>query len=182
MYWLTENAFQPLMLGLLVAMATGAFGYVLNQRKLIAVCVVTLLLTSGIVVTEQLIVTHKEQLEMDINSMAAALSRNDQQTVLNYVDPSYDELINRIRNEMPDIDFRSVTINNLLIHHEPQATTAQLEFIARVAADATRSRYGAEGTGVVSVSLDYELGDDGRWRIVNYDHDRVRPNDFMRGY
>lgn len=180
MYWLTENAFQPLMLGMLIVLATGAFGYLLKQRKLMVISVITLVLTIGVVITEQVIVTHKEQLVIDINSMAAAFSRNDQQAVLRYVDPSFDHLVDRIRNEMPDIDFESVSVNRLVVHHEPQETTAQLEFIARISADATRSQYGVSGTGVVNFTLDYELSPDGQWRIVDYDSDKVKPSDFFR--
>lgn len=181
MYWLTENAFQPLMLGLLIVGATGAFGYVLKERRLLITAGIVFVLTLGIVITEQLIVTHKEQLVIEINSAAAAVSRNDRTAVLNHISPNYEEGIADVNHYMSVIDFSSVTVNNLVVNHEPQGTTARLEFNARVAADATQaSEFGMEGVGLVAATLDYELSADGRWQIVNYDYRRIKPNDFFR--
>ena len=181
MYWLTENAFQPLMLGLLIVAATGAFGYVLGQRRLLITAGIVLALTIGIVITEQLIVTHKEQLVIEINSAAAAVSRNDSSAVLNHISPNYEQGIADVNYYMSLIDFNSVTVNNLVVNHEPHGTTARLEFNARVSADATRaSEFGMDGVGLVAATLDYELSEDGRWQIVGYNYRRIQPNDFFR--
>ncbi len=185
MYWLTENAFQPMMWGLLTVFAAGAFGFVLRKRILIVISLVVLAITIGLVVTEQLIVTDSEQLVAEVNSVAAAITRNDQAAVLACISPKNENLINEIKNKMPKIDFKSVSVNGLTppeIDMESIPPTAQLRFNSRVSADATRfSQIGASGTAMVRVTLYYEKTIGGEWRIVDYDHNRIRPNDFFGG-
>lgn len=184
MYWLTENAFQPMMWGLLFALGSGTFGFVLRKRGLIIMSVIALCLTIGIVVTEQLIVTDSEQLIIEVHKVAGAVTRNDQAAVLACISSDNEDLINRVQREMPSIDFRSVSVFSLTppkIDADSDPPSAQVHFTSRVNADATQSRYGVRGSAVARVTLDYEKSSDGKWRITNFDPDRVQPNDFFGG-
>ena len=66
MYWLTEDAFQPMMLGILIIFVSGAFWFMLRKRVLLVVAIFTLLLVIGVVITELLIVTDSEQLVIEV--------------------------------------------------------------------------------------------------------------------
>ena len=85
---------------------------------------------------------------------------------------------------MPLLDFESVSVNNLTtpeINMDTDPPTATLRFNARVSVDASASRYGARGTGLSRVTLNYEKSADGKWRIRSYSHEQIRIQDFMGG-
>ncbi len=182
MYWLTENAFHPMMIGLLSAISFGIAWYFYGKRVLLFITLLIIALTIGIVVTEQMIVTDREQLTSDIFDVAEALERDDVDGVLAFISESNPALRQEVKDRMPLIEFEFVGISSLKepeIDLESKPPVAKLKFVTRVDANAMRDpRFSAQGSGVSSVTLNYQKDNDGNWRITNYGYTRPQPSDF----
>lgn len=185
MYWFTENAFQPLMLGLLAAFVCGAFSFMLKNKVLLWVTLGIVAATISIVVIEQVIETDSERVTKNLLGISAALSRNDLESVLGFISDSSPQLKAEAKREMRVIEFESVTVFGLSepeIDLSTDPPTAIIEFNGRVSADATRSSFHAAGVGVARFKLYYEKTDDGDWKITRYEQFRITQNDMMRGW
>ena len=185
MYWLTENAFQPAMIGLLVVFGTGAFWFVLKKKPLLIAAIVALVCTIGIVVVEQLIVTDSEQIKNDLVLIAGAVQSNDLDTVLGYISPEAENMIAEAKREMSDVDFKKLSVKRFSdpeIDLEATPPTASISFNAIISASTSpSSRYGniPRINGAVRVTVFYEKDSAGKWKIVDYNYQRITTNDLM---
>jgi hypothetical protein len=183
-YYLTENAFHPMMFGIVVTFACGSLWFILRKRLLLIIALIALFCTIAVVVTEQAIVTDSEQLVIEVNRIANAISDNDMAEVLSCINPANSQIVSEVKGQMPRIDFKSVSVFGLTppqVNSDTEPPTAKVSFTSRISADGSSSRFGVSGTGVVRVNLDYIKTPAGQWQINSYNYDRVRPNDFMGG-
>ena len=184
-YWLTENAFQPAMIGLLVVFGAGGFWFVLGKNPLLVAAIVALVGTIGIVVIEQLVVTDAEQIRNELVLIAGAVQSNDVDTVLGYISPKAEDMIAEAKLEMSDVVFKKLSVKRFSdpeIDLDSNPPTASISFNAVVMADCSAaSRYGNAPrlNGAVRATLNYEKDSAGKWKIVDYDYKPVTTNDLM---
>ena len=184
-YWLTENAFQPMMIGLLLVFVAWTFWFISRKRELMITAIAVGVSTFGIVVIETFVVTDAEQLRKDVASVAAAVQSNDVDATLSFISPGAQIMIDDAKREMREINFKKLSVkrfNEPKIDLDSIPPKANISFNAIVLADCSQSnRYGnvARVNGAARVTLFYEKNSDGDWKLVDYDYKRVTANDFM---
>ena len=184
-YWLTENAFQPAMIGLLAAFAAWTFWFMTKKKALLITTIVVAVGTLGIIVIEQLIVTDAEQLRTDLYLVAGAVQANDLDTVLDYISPQAENLVAEAKFEMSQIIFKKLSVKRLSdpeIDLTSNPPTASISFNAIVAVDGSKSKYYGNiphASGATRATLNYEKDSQGKWKIVSYNYKPITTNDLM---
>lgn len=172
MIWITENPFPAIMIGMLVIGSAFTFGWILHDRRLIVVGVISIFLTLGAVVVERLIVTDREQVQQTVHLMAREVRQNDLEGLLSYVaeDQGNARLVNarkQFNNIMPKVTFFGCRLANLVV--TVNGDTAEATFVAFV--NVETELYGnVKGPGSRRCLLKFEKGEDGRWLAVFFDH------------
>lgn len=171
MYWLTENSFPIVMIGILFVGASFGFGFILQQRKLFWAGCVSLLITIALVTTEQLVVTDNEQIQSQIYQMARCVRRNDVEGLLEYTSavPGKEGARRRVQSEMPNYHFQGCQVRALTIEFDEFGGGATAYFTVWVNVD-TNLIGDRVGTGAEKVILKFEKESDGVWRVVHLDH------------
>lgn len=172
MIWITENPFPAIMIGMLAIGASFTFGWILQDRRLLAVGVLSILVTFGAVVIERLIVTDREKVQQTVHLMAREVRKNDLEGLLSYVaeDTGNARLVNarkRFNDILPKVTFYGCRLANLNVTVD--GNNAKATFVAFV--NVETDLYGhVKGPGSRRCLLKFEKADDGRWLAVFFDH------------
>lgn len=168
--WFTESSFVPAMTGVAMFIVFSIFAYTSRERSMLYIAAAFLLMTIGIVTIESLIVTEKEELQETVYQLAFQVQRNDLETVVAAFDQSDQELISRVRSEMPRYDFDTCRLIDFTSFASTgdDPDTAEIEF-----AVAVRLRQGGMPeilSGQRRVRLSYQKDAAGNWKIKDYQH------------
>lgn len=170
MTWLLEEplyvaAFGGIFLVILVAswLNTG-------HRALLIGAVFVGLITGGLLILEQAIVTPREEIEQTLHRIAADVARNDVPAVLSHIHSEAVAGRARAQLELPRWNFERVTVKrNLEVElKDTQPATAIAEFNAVVVLNDST---GVMGTRTIPRFVIATLKkENGKWRVFDYEH------------
>lgn len=168
--WLTYDPFIPFVTGVFLVAVLAALAYSSGEKKMIYLCGLVFLATVGIVVIEQLIVTDREVIEEEVYQLAFDVQQNDIESVIEAVDSSQSQTIQRIRQEMPRYDFETCRMMGITEFKRTGESPPAVEIEFTVTVQVRVDRMPELLTGQRRVRLFYEKNPDGKWRIVDYSH------------
>ena len=169
MNWLFEDAFVPLIVGVVVTLATAYFWLQTGYRVLLQSALVSLLLTIAIVVVERLVETDREQIERTLQAIAQDVERNDLEAVLGWVHSSATETRRRAEADFPRYEFHHVSVKRNLeiavLQDEPPREVAANFNVVVVVSD--RGGLFQQTRAPVFVEVEFKREED-RWKVLSY--------------
>ena len=181
MEWLTETPLYTIMIGSLITGFFALVWFISHKRVFFAFAAMTVIGMIAGVVTEQWIITDREQLRENIFQLAEAVESNQVADVIKHVSQNSPGTIRRIQNEMPDYDFRKCRIigfNYIDLPKSKNPVQASVDFVVRFNVDATR-RHGYDGSGIRRITLTFEK-QGGLWKVVDYHHEHPQSRRNLR--
>lgn len=172
MTWLTENPFPVLLIGSLTTIILASGWLRTGSRWLLAAVLVALGLTIGLVLTERLIVTDREQVTQTLHEIAALVERNEIDAALEYAYSKSPGVRSQAASELPLYRFAEVNIkSNLQVKVFPKLAPpmAKAEFNVVVVLS-TRDGLIANRRIPRYAEVTFYKEEDGQWRVGGYNH------------
>jgi hypothetical protein len=174
MSWLYEQQLIIVVIGVAVILGLGAAWSASGRRELLyAIAAAIFLLVAGLV-TERLVVTDKEAIRATLLEIASDVKRNDHRAVLSHIHPTAPELKRKAQAEIPNYQFTECRVTKINVidvdsHTEPRSAIVEFNIIA----SGTFKPPGFEVTDTIPrwIKLHMLREKDGRWTVVDYDHD-----------
>jgi hypothetical protein len=169
MTWLIEDPLPIMVMGVILGVIV-AVGFIkTGQRWLIAALAGVVLLAIAVLAIEQMVVTDREEVELVLFEIAAAVERNDIDAALLHISPDAPG-VHRANTELRRITFREVDIKpNLEIEVFPDRTPpeAQTRFNVVVIADVGIGGGADRYPRYVEATF---VKEGERWVVRDYDH------------
>ncbi|MEX2186723.1 MAG: hypothetical protein WD875_08015 [Pirellulales bacterium] len=169
MTWLYENPWPAIVGGAIGEVILIGMLYATGRLRLVVWMVVVAAIAGGLVWFERYTVTDREQIEMNLHEIAAALERGDAKTVVDHISPSAQQTIGRARFAA-SLHATEVRINSdLKIEVIDDVDPPQAK------ATGTVTVVGSRGySGAVPVQVELTLRKvDGKWLIYSHQEPRV---------
>jgi hypothetical protein len=172
--WLFEQPLIIVALGVAVILGLAAAWSASGRKEwLFGIAAALVLLIAGLV-TERLVVTDREAIRATLQQIARDVRSNDRQAVLRHVHSTVPELKKKAAAELPNYEFtqcRVTKIHKIDVDRDAEPHSAMVEF--NVIASGTFRQSGFEVTDTVPrwVRLHMLREKDGRWTVVDYEHD-----------
>ena len=163
--WFTENAWQPILLFTLLAMAAGMVWYRRLQSRYLIAMVCCLILIGATWVVERSIVTPRERVHDSVVGIVTAFQQRDLDRTIGYVSNQAKDLkllIGTAHNlvEVKD-DMRLTDINTELLNHD---TRAKSKFRVNATVQARQGNY--TGHQPTHWEITWQL-EGGEWKMIN---------------
>ncbi len=121
MQWLLESPWPAMIVGgLLVLTFWGAWRQT-HQRRHLWSMLVALVVTVGLVVLEQVVVTETEQVEATLYQIAHALEQNDVEQVVQFLHPQARSARQALRRILPQVHILRASLSNVRVQWDPGA-------------------------------------------------------------
>lgn len=170
MTWLLENPLPSLIVGGVVAAILGYLWTQSGRTSLLAGAIVAVLVTIGLLILEQSIMTDREQIDATLHRLAKAAEDADLDTILKYVE--VEEARGVARGMLDHYKINRVSINHLVIRDvRGTPPAADVEFNAFV--DVKGAEGAWRGPRFVEITM---VKKDGLWKVVKFAH-----SDFTKG-
>jgi hypothetical protein len=171
MNWLDQNGMW-LVLMCVLGTAILAGGWIQTGRKpLLYATAIPVVLGILILIAKQAIVTEQERVGLALHKIAGAIQQNDVDTVLTFIDPKSQAVIDQARQELPQYDFDEVNIKRNLevtVFPDRNPPEAVAEFNVTVVVS---ERSGAlQNQRVPRFAVVTFVKRDGQWRVASYEH------------
>jgi len=174
MTWLCEHPFTIVAVGVAILLGLGAAWSNTGRKELLFAMVAALVVLVAAIVTERLVVTDREAIELTLNQIARDVQSNNHYAVKRHIHPSAPELKKKAEAELPNYQFTECRVTKIHqidvdTHAEPRSAMVELNIIV----SGTFKYGGFEGTGTYPrwVRLHMLRDKDGRWTVVEYEHD-----------
>src|SRR6476661_1585024 len=174
MPWLYEQPLIIVVLGVALLLGLGAAWSASGRKELLySMAVVVVLLIAGLVI-ERLVVTDREAIRATLLQIARDVQSNDRRAVLRHVHFSATELKKKAEAELPNYHFTECRVTRINLididrHAEPRSAMVELNII--ISGEFKYAGLEATGTYPRWVKLHMLREKDGRWTVVEYDHD-----------
>lgn len=174
MNWLFEQPLIIVVLGVAIIFALGAVWSATGRKELLyGIAGAFLLLMIGLVVERQTI-TDREAIRLTLQQIAKDVQSNNKNAVAGHIHSTAKDLQVKAAAELPNYDFtecRVTRIHSVDIDDRAEPKSAIVEF--NVIASGTFQGPGFEVTDTVPrwVQLHFLKDQDGRWKVVEYQHD-----------
>jgi hypothetical protein len=174
MTWLFEQPLIIVVLGVAIIFGLGAVWSATGRKELLyAIGAAFLLLIVGLIV-ERRTITDREAIRMSLHRIAQDVKSNSRRAVLSHIHSSAPELKRKAEAELPNYKFDECRVTKIHLidvddQSEPQSAIAEFNIVA----SGTFSVPGIEATGSYPrwVKLHLLRENDGRWTVVDYEHD-----------
>jgi hypothetical protein len=174
MTWLYEQPLIIVVLGVSVILGLGAGWSASGRRELLyGMGVALALLIAGLVI-ERRVITDREAIRATLLQIARDVQSNDHRSVTRHIHASAPELKKKADAELPNYQFTECRVTKINLidvdnHAEPRSAMVELNIIV----SGTFKYAGFEGTGTYPrlVKLHMLREKDGRWTVVDYEHD-----------
>jgi hypothetical protein len=174
MTWLYEQPLIIVVLGVALILGLGAAWSASGRKELLyAIGAVLVLLIAGLVI-ERLVVTDREAIRGTLQEIASDVQSNDRRALGQHIHSTAPELRKRLDAEMPNYHFTECRVTRIHLidvdaNAEPRSAMAEFNVIAT----GTFRQSGIEVTDTVPrwVRLHMLRETDGRWTVVDYEHD-----------
>lgn len=170
MEWFTENSFIPLVTGIALVFVSIAMAVGTGERVMYRAAAVIFFLTLAIVVTEQLIVTEKEEVTEEVYQLAFHVRQNRMNEVLRKIHPDATDLISEVNSQMPRLEFdtcRILKITGFRARTEND-DEAVVEFTSALRASIDGS---GKMPGLRRVKLGLRKDEHGEWLVTRLQHE-----------
>jgi len=164
-YWLTEDAFVPMLTGIFMATVLLLMAWSARNRLVLYAGLLVAILTAGIVVAEAAIVTDRETVTELVYELAGYVRANDANSIAQHISPQSPELIDRMRNRMDrfKVETCSITgVNKFSI----EGGVATIDFVAF--GQGSEKRSGLKSPANPRVELKLRKQADEMWKIIGY--------------
>ena len=170
MTWITENPMIPLITGGLLA-AVFFMMWVSSREKLMLFLSLGIVAGMGLLLAlEAVIVTDREELTELVYQLAFEVQENDMNQVLSYVDSNRDEIVRRVRNEMPRYDFDTCRMTGVTSFESLGGNPERCELVFNVSVRVAIGNSPEKLPGQRRVRLLFERDQNGEWKIIDYEH------------
>ena len=169
MTWLLEEPIYILILGVLTLAFLGFALMQTGYRKIFHAMLAVVALTAGLLLLESLVLTEREQLEADLETIARDVESNNLETILSHVYSGAPETLADARREFPNYTFDRVDIKNnveVVFEMEQEPPKALVTFNVVVDVRQDTIDFGSVPQ-FVKVTLMFE---NGHWRVAEYSH------------
>jgi len=167
---LFESPLPLLVIGGLAAVGLGLGFYHTSRLWMLWAAIAAAVLTAGVWLLEQAVVTERELVEQTLYAAAADLERNDLPAVLGHISPRAAEMRGRVSAILPTIEIERVSIKDNL-----KITLAkdQISPLAEATFNCTITLTGRDIAGTHPLFFIVRLRkEEGRWQMTSYDVDR----------
>ncbi|MEM8944496.1 MAG: hypothetical protein AAGD11_04870 [Planctomycetota bacterium] len=163
---LLENPLPILAVGAILATFCGIIFLAKRNLPSLVGLAAVILFTSLFIVTEQLIVTPREQVEVSIDQILDAIQANDVDAVLALVDPSATDVRGQVEALMPMVDVDDTGATAIQIDCEGRdPTEATSQFKGRVLGIHTQSGMAVRYFDQVELNW---IRSDGQWLLSDF--------------
>jgi low affinity Fe/Cu permease len=174
MSWLYEQQLTIVVIGVAVILGLGAAWSASGRKELLyGIAAAILLLIAGLV-TERLVITDKEAIRATLKDIARDVQNNNHPAVLAHISSTTPALKRKAEAELPNYQFTECRVTKIHLidvdsHTEPRSAIAEFNIIA----SGTFRPPGFEVTDTIPrwIQLHLLRENDGRWTVVEYDHD-----------
>ena len=171
MTWLLEEPIYILILGVLMLAFLGFALMQTGYRKIFHAMLAVVALTAGLLLLESLVLTEREQLEADLETIARDVESNNLEAILAHVYSGAPEILARAEREFPNYTFDKVDIKNNVevafeMDHQPPKAVVTFNVVVGVR-HGTMDFPHVPRFVVVTMMLE-----DGHWRVAEYSHDQ----------
>ena len=169
MTWLLEDPLPIIFLGILIEALLLGLLVQTGRRSVIVAMVGVLILFTGLLVVEQLIVTDAESVESTLGVIAHDLKRNDVNLILSHISPSAPEIRARAASRLDQVVIRRAEIKGrpeIRVDELGRDKTAVADFTGLVAGD-VRSGIVPDFHALRKFVVHFRK-EDGRWKVIDY--------------
>jgi hypothetical protein len=171
--WLLESPLTIAGLGIALIFAIGiAWTTTGRQELLYALAAAVVFLFAGLIM-ERLIVTDREKIEATLYEIARDVKKNDHRRIVGHIHSSAAAIKQKAQAELPKYtftDFRITRISSIDVDRSADPPSAVAE--VNVVGGGSFHEHGIEMDHVARwVKLHFLREKDGRWTVVDYDHD-----------
>jgi len=174
MTWLFEQPLIIVILGVALIFVLGAIWSATGRKELLyAIGATFLLLIAGLIIERQTITDH-EAIRATLYRIAQDVKSNDRRAVMSHIHSTAPELKKKAEAELPNYKFDDCRVTKIHLidvdnRQEPRSAIAEFNIVAV----GTFSGPVGEMSGSFPrwVQLHLLRENDGRWTVVNYDHD-----------
>ena len=165
-YWLTEDAFLPMLIGIFMATVLLLMAWSARNKIVFFAALLVAALTAGIVATEAAIVTDREIVTDLIYELAGHVRANDVDAIDRHISPQAPEISKRMRAAMDRFEILSCTISGVTDFSAADGK-ATINFVAW--GQGKQRRGGLQSPANPKVRLDLQQESDESWKIIDYD-------------
>ena len=173
MSWLLEDPTAVIVVGLLLEVTLAIVLVNTGRARVILLMIAVAVVVGGCVLTEQLVVTEREEIEIVVDGVVDALLVNDLDKVSSFIAPDSDSLRDQAAHVMRIGRIHELKVTDgpdITIHELTTPKSADVEMIVRASAGATGggSLYNAY---VAKIEAKLRL-ENGQWLFVEATHSR----------
>ena len=173
--WFTEDAIFPMVTGAILVIIFIALAISSREKIMLYVAFGITAMVVFTVVCEHLIVTQKEEITETVYDLAEMVEANDVAGVAGFVSKSRPDTIDRINREMPGYDFDTCRFIGTNYFEPDENSNAKATICFTVTFRVSLVNQGQDSIpGQRRVTLDFEKDEDGKWRIIDYEHQDPR--------
>ena len=170
-YWLTEDAFVPMLIGIFMATVLLLMAWSARNKIVFIAALLVAALTAGIVLTEAAIVTDRETATDLVYELAKHVRANDADAIARHISPQSPEISKRMREQMERFEVLSCSISGVTNFSIADGSAADkkatIEFVAW--GQGKQRRGGLQGPANPRVKLWLQKESDESWKITDYD-------------
>ena len=164
-YWLTEDAFIPMLTGIFVASVLLLMAWSARNKIVMLLALSVAAVTAVIVVTEMSIVTDRETVTDMIYELARHVQKNDVEAITKHISPQVPEVADRMRGRFEQYKVEACSIIGINEFFS-EGDNAMIDFVAW--GQGGQRRGGMEGAANPRVVLKLRKHEDGNWKIIDY--------------
>lgn len=181
--WPLDQPLVIVLIGIAAGVVVGGLWTASGRQELLYALGAVVALTTVWLIVERLVVTDREAIAQTLAEIARDVENNDLNRLVKHIAKGNPSLVARAKAEMPNYDFsecRVTKIHNTDVDASAEPRSAKVQF--NVVASGTFRQGGLEVSDTVPrwVELQMVREEDGRWRVIDYQH--AEPQTFMFGH
>ncbi len=168
--FIAETPFHSIMLGLLGIFVFGTVWLLSKRTIFLVLAIISLVAMSGAIVLERWLVTDREQINAELDSMADAVRSNSPTALLLHISQRFPGIRESARGHLNrwEIEYCNITSRQPVeIDWSESPPSARVRFVVFARAS-QKTGDGIGGADIVGIDLGLQKESDGRWRVVNY--------------
>ena len=178
MNWLYESPFTIILLGAAVSLLLGVIWASTGRREWICGLLVWLVVVGGMLVTERIVITDREQIPLTLQQIINDVKSNDRKKVFTHIYSGASQLKQKAEAELPSYQFKTLRltkIHSLVIDAKQKPKQAIIEFNILASGN-----FSAPGIGELSfteeqpiprfIRLTFRQETNGTWQVEDYFH------------